>query len=440
MKYIKSFALLVMMCLCSLAYAQPNGTNYVRQSDFGDGQNSSYPNASGDWIYLNYWNDVQTLGTQTDWFGPNYQLGTSSHPHYVMLDDTPGDYGALAGKLIDLEYRLVEVNFDFITYNGRNADLAPTAGELHVLLCSSENDVRAFDPNNPTQFEIDGHGQVLMTIPFGAGNTTGLDLNSWTTAGSSASRRAYALSKSQTGTPGNPFTYVGLVWESQLEETRLLLDNFRIVDVCPDCEFLNPNIPVSGCFDNNWISPIPNNYYYYSAVIRDSATNTPIFRTYHQPATFSWNGVGNTGASTGVLVPYNQAMKADITYYSCFRSSKNVETLNYSVTRKQGCIDLPFGGNKTLGTLQDFVVAPSPSASQATITLQTSVDFKESPTVYLSDISGKILKTWVGNTTYLNTSGQKIRLPVLANGIYLIQLVSQDIRLSQKVSIQNDEK
>ena len=429
---------LALMVLCAAMQAQPNGTNYVRQSDFGDGQNNSFPSVSGDWMYLNFWNNVQILGTQSNWFGPNYApLGPStSHPHYVMLDDGPNDFGALAGRLTDLEYRLVEVNFDYITYNERGNTKNTTDGKLHVLLCTNENDVKSFDPNNPSLFETSGLGQVLMTINFLGQPTSGLDLNNWTPTTSAASRRKYVLSKSQTGTPGNPCTYVGLVWESEFNETRLLLDNFRIVDICPDCEFLNPNIPTSGCFDNNWISPIPNNYYYYSATIRDAGTNGLIYSAIHRPARFSWDGTGNTGTWNGVQVPYGLAMKAQITYYSCYRGKANIETLNFDVVRTQGCIDLPFGGNKTLRTFPDFVVSPSVTTSEAIVNIHTSRSFASSSEVKLSDWAGRTLTSWPLNTQSINGTGQEIRLPILSNGLYLIQLEAEGSKLAQKILIQ----
>ncbi len=435
MKLYISLTVLATLCLYVQLFAQPSGTNYVRQSDFGDTQNTSSPNASREWINLNFWNDVQTLSTQSDWFGPNYELDSSSHPHYVMLDDAPSDYGALAGQLIDLEYRLVEVNFDYLTYNERNTDLNTTDGKLHVLLCTSENDVRSFDPNNPSLFETSGTGQVLMTINFQGGPSNGLDLTAWNSTGSSASRRRYALSKSQTGTPGNPFTYVGLVWESEFQETRLVLDNFRITDICPDCEMQLTGLVASGCFDNTWVSPIRNNYYYYTVDIVDSASLAPIYTSIHQPATFSWDGVGNQGIWNGVQIADGQTVRASMRYYSCRRSQSNVVARTYFATRTAGCVDALFGGSKAQIKREKLEVWPNPVSLEGILNWRLNGQSEDLVSARIFDLEGKELYQYDLTESRMISNSYRSKLPQLSSGIYIFAVQTIDGNFYRKLQI-----
>ena len=165
---LRVFLNLVVFTIASnAAQAQPGGLNYVMQPDFGDSQFTAYPDTTGEWLYLNWWKNVQTIGVKTDWFGPNYMpLGNAARLHYIMLDDDNNDYGAVAGRIRDLEYRQVRCNFAYHIYNENNRDESVSNGTLYVLLAGSENDIRAFDPDQPNQFAEDGFGQVLFRFDF----------------------------------------------------------------------------------------------------------------------------------------------------------------------------------------------------------------------------------------------------------------------------------
>jgi hypothetical protein len=415
-------------------FSQPVGTNYIRQSDFGDSQGTNDPTASQQWIWLSDWNNVQQVGTQSNWFGPNYApLGTSSHPHYVMLDDAPSNYGALAGRMRDLEYRLVECDFDYVLYNERSPDFSTTEGKLYVILATSENDISAFDPANPQAFETSGIGQVLFTFPFGSSFSG--DPQSWTTASSmlgTSQRRKYVLNNSPLGNPGNPYSTVGLVWESEFSETRILLDNFRLVDICPDCPLAEP-LRLSGCMETEWATPIRNNYFAYTVQIRDSLSGQMIFQEVNQPSTFRWDGIGNQGTYNGQPAPYDQTFLAKVTYYSCLRSSANVRVENFRLKRSIGCVDSVFGGSKWV-PLPDARIRAFPNPVQPSNWLSLQFPVADCPTVMLSDIHGKPVwhadfQGWVGDL--------RMQIPAhLQKGLYFISISSPTGTIFAKIRIQ----
>ena len=414
-----------------MGHAQPAGREYVIQTDFGDAQDSIYPQSTGQWIFSPWWKDVQPLGTQTDWYGPHYQpLGASSHGKYVMIDDDPFDYGAIAGNLHDLEYRLVACDFDFHVYDPSATNSFVDGGTLYVLLTNSDLDVRVFDADDPAAFEADGHGQVLFTFEI-PGGIEGAITDPWgrlsaLNPNTSAYRTAYALGKSSTGTPGSPFTYVGLVWRSRDPfAERILIDNFSLRDVCPDCPLPPSGYPLKGCFEHTWSGPIGGNYYYYTAEIRDSATNGVIFQALHKPARFIWDGVGNQGAWLGVEVPLGTAMKANVTYYSCLRGTSNVLPNQYELKRISGCVDVPFGGNKLV--LEEFHldVAPSPVASEDIISIKYGGAIAQDASLAISDLAGHVLYATPANVGALAGRGQELRIPRLAKGLYLLRLSSR---------------
>lgn len=409
---------------------QPNGTEYVLQPDFGDGQSNNFPDASGQWIFLNWWEEVQPIGNQTDWFGPNYMpLGNSSHPRYVMLDDDSQDYGAIAGNIRDLEYRLVQCDFAYRIYDPSDSTALHDGGTLYVLLTGSESDVRSFDADNPGQFEADGHGQVLFTFNFGTGSTPSLS-GTWDSLArvnpnSSAFRTGYALNLSPTGTPGNPFTHVGLVWRAEEPyNARICIDNFHLKDVCPDCVMDRTGYTQAGCFDHTWVSSVRNNYYYYTASILDSATSAPIYQAVHQPATFSWDGVGNRGAWNGVLVPYGHPMKATLLYYSCLKFQSNVVTLNYLPTRDSGCVDQDFGGSRIAPQADGLALWPNPVLSNGRL----SLEFKGRQPTFVSftfrDLSGRELAGTEAIPVEPSQGPLAVQVPAAPPGTYLLDVES----------------
>jgi hypothetical protein len=294
-------------------HAQPNGFEYVIQTDFGDAQDTTYPTATQQWQFSPNWKNLQANFNATDWYGPHFSpIGPQAHGKYVMLDDTQNDYGAVAGNIYSLEYRLVECEFDYHLYDATNPTGNAHGGTLYVLLADKDTDIRSFDPDHPADFAANGDGQVLFAFNF-RGGAQGSRLDPWPKLSESNTqdasyRQTYALGKSATGTPGSPFTWVGLVWRSvEFYEDRILIDNFHLKDICPDCVFLLPNPTVSGCMESSWVTPIRNNYYYYTAYIHDSTTNDLIFQQVHHPATFDWDGVGNVGSWLGNAIAYGQA-------------------------------------------------------------------------------------------------------------------------------------
>ncbi len=424
-----------------IGYAQPAGTEYVMQPDFGDATDTIYPQATGEWIHTPWWKDVQPLGTQTDWFGPHYQpLGASSHLKYVMIDDDPFDYGAIAGNLNALEYRLVACDFDFQVYDPSPNNSFVDGGTLYVLLTNSDLDVRGFNADDPAAFEAAGLGQVLFTFDI-PGGIEGAPTDPWSrfsalNPNTSAYRTAYALGKSTTGTPGSPFTYVGLVWRSRDPfAERILIDNFSLRDVCPDCVFLPLQILDHGCFDNTWISPIPNNYYYFTAEIVDSTTGDLVYNVVHQPATFSWNGIGNIGVWNGVQVPFGLPLAAKITYYSCLRSQANVHTVDYRAVRQAGCIDFAFGGNKAGPAQRRLLVAPSIVQSDGPISVRFVGGDCSEANLRLWSGEGKEVLQVAANPAIQSSNGQQVILPPLHAGVYFLEIVGRNLFETAKICI-----
>jgi hypothetical protein len=417
------FAFFVMV-LCLESHAQPNGYEYVIQTDFGDAQDTIYPNATGQWVQTPWWKNVQPLGVQTNWYGPKYMpLGASSHGKYVMLDDDQYDYGAIAGNIHDLEYRLVQCDFDYHLYDPTTTSGFLDGGTLYVLLTESDVDVRSFDADHPEDFEANGYGQVLFALDIPGGSPTSLTDPWYKLSGqntqSTAYRTAYALSKSATGTPGRPFTYVGLVWRSRDPfAERILIDDFHLVDVCPDCQMDLQGYVSAGCFDHTWVSSVRNNYYYYTASVVDSATLAPIYQVLHQPARFSWNGVGNQGVWNGVLVPYGHPMKALIRYYSCLRTQANVVALNYLPTRVSGCVDQDFGGSKTAIYAQNLTVRPNPVATGTSLHFEIHGIQPRELIASLRDLAGKELKGWMLRGLSATDIGYELLLPNVPSGTY----------------------
>ncbi len=431
------------MLLSLASHAQPNGYEYVIQTDFGDAQDTIYPYATGQWVQTPWWKNVQQIGVQTNWYGPHYMpLGASSHGKYVMLDDDQYDYGAIAGNIHDLEYRLVQCDFDYHLYDPTTTSGFLDGGTLYVLLTESDVDVRNFDADRPEDFEANGYGQVLFELDIPRGSPTSITDPWYKLSGqnsqSTAYRTAYALSKSATGTPGSPFTYVGLVWRSRDPfAERILIDDFHLVDVCPDCVFRRPLIPDRGCFENTWVSPIQNNYYFYTAEIADSTTGDMVYHVVHQPARFSWDGIGNVGSWNGIQVPYDRSLTASITYYSCLRSQNNVGKISYSLTRELGCVDVAFGGNKTSWEQTGLKLSPNPVKENSGVFVRIPSYIGEHAVIRIVTSDGREVMRVGATLSIRSTMGQEIKLPALNSGIYFVEVRSNTFYEAMKLCIQN---
>jgi hypothetical protein len=426
------------LLLYSFVNAQPSGTQYVTQPDFGDQQNTNYPTATMQWTFLQNWNNVNATGPLTNWIGPGYApYGQSqTHPFYIVLDDTGDDYGAVAGRISNLEYRLVRCNFSYRVFNEVEPDNPSKIGDLFILLGNSELDFPAFDPGNPQDFEDSGHGQVLFnfvvppSVPDSVGGT-------WATLAATVQnieqREAYAINASTNGAVGNPFTHVGIIWVSDFAESRIMIDDFTLTDICPDCQ-LKTVLSTTGCFANTWATPIPNNYYYYSAEIREFGTTNVIFREVHQPARFNWDGIGNQSGWNGVLVPENLSLRATISYYSCLSSSANVVTRDFTVERQSTCTDTAFGSAKTSPSMDYLQIFPNPLGQNRMLQVQSSSLIGKSAAIRIRNTYGMLIVE-LGQQKFSQYGKIFLNLSALVQGTYFLEIESSGTRTFRKITI-----
>jgi hypothetical protein len=415
-------------------FAQPNGFEYVVQPGFESSIDTSYPHGSGDWFWNGSWECIQSLGNQTDWYGPNYMpLGASSHKKYVVLDDDGSDYGALSGDIHPLEYRLVRCSFDYRIFDPLDSLGFVDGGTLYVLLSDDDNDLRAFDANNPQQFEADGHGQLLFAFALNGGTQLPLsgawDSLSNPTAG--FSRTAYVLNRSAVGDQGSPFRKVGLLWRSDDPfESRICIDNFRLRDVCPDCVLREP-LTNRGCMDTLWTTPITNNYHAHTVTIRDSTSNTLVFQTVNQRGRFGWDGVGNQGPFSGQPLPYGQPLRAHVKYYGCMKAVDNIRDEDYVLMRLSGCNDPGFGGYRVSIHGDSSSVWPNPVAKGGVVKIRISERENEVVWATLNDVQGRSLLQFA---CLLSQNGQmEVQVPHEAPAILFLNIQGVNFELNTKI-------
>jgi hypothetical protein len=213
------------------------------------------------------------------------------------------------------------------------------------------------------------------------------------------------------------------VWRSRDPfAERILIDDFHLVDVCPDCVIDQTSYTPTGCFDAAWVSSVRSNYYYYSVTITDSASTDLIFRDIHKPARFSWDGYGNQGGWDGVLVPYNQPMRAILRYYSCLKQSANIQTLTYFPTREPGCIDVNFGGSKQQVAAAKTTVGPVPVSNGERLYVTLNGLVVTDPGIFLYDLNGRQIHEWKVQESDVYDHKIVLYLPNLPNGLFQLLL------------------
>jgi len=93
------------------------------------------------------------------------------------------------------------------------------------------------------------------------------------------------------------------------------------------------------------------------------------------------------------------------------------------------CQDIVISGNAlhTSGKLPDnsFRVYPNPISDRINLEYESAVQLQH---IQLSDISGKVIRTFAGNEKVLNMEG-------LANGVYFLRIKTRDGILTEKVVI-----
>jgi hypothetical protein len=422
--------------------AQPIGRNYVVDSDFGDQQGGGYPIASNQWVFLGFWNNVQPIGVQTNWYGPGFplSLGTSSRPYHIMLDDAPNRPGAVAGNLEGLEYRLIGCDFKYLIYNQSNPDAATEGGKLFVVLAKTELDVAQFDPNQPADFETGGYGQVIFTFDFGyrpGGAMIGATWDSLNGLPESQTgpQRKFARNASPLGLPGDPFQYVGLYWVSEFEESRICIDDFELIDICPDCIMREP-LRQSGCMDSSWVTPISNNYYAYTVTIRDSATQDIVYAAQNRPAPFRWNSIGNTGTYTGQPIGFEQPMTVRMDYYSCLMMAPNYRTETYSLVRTAGCRDSVFGGARLLRSSVGLTLHPNPAAAGTPVHLAYPTSLADGASFSCLDAQGRVVQAKQLTSDERGTGMLQWTATGLAGGIYRLLITDATTYYHATIHIQ----